>query len=127
MRSPARSPARRAAAAPDTGEEEKRAATPAADSVREATKRGDERAVRELIDRPGADVEDRDADGCSALWWAAAQQRENCLKLLLGAGADVDARDARGGAPRARVRPGGATSVGEGNRRRRRRVGVGRR
>ena len=36
MRSPARSPAGRAAAAPDTVEEEKRAATPAADSVREA-------------------------------------------------------------------------------------------
>lgn len=60
-----------------------------------AVKRGMERLARELLAR-GADPNERDRDGASALMWWTSNESEAMAKLLLEAGAEVDAKDGQG-------------------------------
>ncbi|WP_165252998.1 ankyrin repeat domain-containing protein [Paludisphaera soli] len=65
--------------------------SPAAD----AAERGDGAAVRELVER-GDDVDRPQADGMTALHWAAHRDDLDVARLLLGAGADVGAANRYG-------------------------------
>jgi ankyrin repeat protein len=47
----------------------------------------------------GADLQARDAQGCTALHFAADRDQLETLQALLEAGADVDARDEDGQTP----------------------------
>jgi uncharacterized protein len=58
--------------------------------IADAAMRGDTAAVRSLIKRHG-DVNAPQGDGTTALHWAASQGNVDEIKLLLGAGAKVDA------------------------------------
>jgi ankyrin repeat protein len=55
-----------------------------------AVKSGDHDAVRALLKRPHADVNAREADGTTALHWAARDDDEESVRLLLRAGAHAD-------------------------------------
>jgi len=54
--------------------------------------------VRALIDAK-ADLEAKDKDGRTALWFAADKGQTQCVRLLIAAGAEVDARDNEGATP----------------------------
>jgi len=54
--------------------------------------------VRRLIDS-GSDIEQRDANGCSALYVAALLGREEIARLLIECGADTDAATDSGSTP----------------------------
>lgn len=60
-----------------------------------AVRQGDRARARAILDRNPAAVVDRDADGATALHYAAEQGDRDLVALLLDAGADVNARDAR--------------------------------
>ena len=56
--------------------------------------------LRRLLANPhGVDLDARDADGWTALHWAAGNTCPSCLDLLLASGASIDARDANGCTP----------------------------
>ena len=56
--------------------------------------------LRRLLANPhGVDLDARDADGWTALHWAAGNTNPSCLDLLLEEGASIDARDANGCTP----------------------------
>ena len=70
---------------------------PAAESpVADAAQRGDADAVRALL-REGADVNAAQADGTSALHWAAANDDATIIEVLLYAGANTEATTRLGG------------------------------
>ena len=71
--------------------EEKRGSAPAGALV-EAAGRGDEEAVRDLLDR-GADANEADATGRTAVTAAVYAGSAVVVRLLVGAGADVDRQD----------------------------------
>ena len=66
--------------------------------VTDAARNQDAGAVRALLEA-GAAVDDVQADGFTALHWAAQWDRTDLADLLLGAGADVDAADRYGITP----------------------------
>ena len=76
------------------------AAGPAAAAERlvDAAARRDAQAVRALL-RAGADVDQRRADGVTALLWAAHWDDRETVGLLVDAGADVNAADDYGVTP----------------------------
>ena len=57
----------------------------------EIVKRSDVGAVRALLGQSHADVNAREADGSTALHWAAEQDNAEITALLIKAGADVKA------------------------------------
>ena len=63
-----------------------------------AAKAADAEAVARLLER-GADVDQRQPDGATALHWAAFRDDQRVAELLLGAGADVDAANELGATP----------------------------
>jgi hypothetical protein len=66
----------------------------------EAAWRGDAAALRALLAEANADARDaRDARHWSALHWAAERGEAECVRLLLCAGADSEARTAAGLTP----------------------------
>ena len=71
-------------------------ATPAADPLLEAVRRGDVAAVRTLL-RDGADPNVAQGDGMSALHIAAEEGNAEIARLLLDRGAKVEARTRLGG------------------------------
>jgi ankyrin repeat protein len=74
------------------------AAAAADDRLPEAAKRQDSAAVRTLLEQ-GADVNARQADGATALHWAAHWQDTELARLLIRARADVNAANAYGVTP----------------------------
>ena len=77
------------------------------DPLLEATKRGDVTAVRSLL-ASGADVDVAQGDGMSALHLAAESGNLEITRLLIEAGARVEARTAIGGYTPLHVATGGA-------------------
>jgi ankyrin repeat protein len=76
--------------------EEKKAAPPALnEALREAAARGSLQGVRSALDQ-GADVDDADANGTTALLLAAFDGHTPIVRLLLDRGADVRARNVQG-------------------------------
>jgi ankyrin repeat protein len=67
------------------------AAAPAEAPVADAAMRGDVAAVRALIDR-GADVNAAQGDGMTALHWAGETGTAEMARMLLAAGANLEAR-----------------------------------
>jgi uncharacterized protein len=67
-------------------------------SVADAAMQRDLAEVRRLL-REGADVDSRQADGATALHWAAYHGDAGLAELLLGAGADVSAANRNGSTP----------------------------
>jgi ankyrin repeat protein len=67
-------------------------------SIATAAQEADVAAVRKLIDA-GADVNERAADGSSALLWAVYEQAPDLVSLLLGAGADPNVANDFGVSP----------------------------
>jgi len=63
----------------------------------EAVDRGDERGVANLLDMQPSLIRQRSADGGTALHVAAWEGHLGLIDLLLGRGADLDARDDRHG------------------------------
>ena len=61
-------------------------------SLIDAAKDGDIQKVTELI-ASGADVDDRDGIGASALHWSTTNNHEKVVETLIDSGADVNARD----------------------------------
>lgn len=57
---------------------------------------GDVQAVQQLLDDPCTDVNARDAEGCTALHWAADGNHVDIAEALVCAGADVGVEDAQG-------------------------------
>src|SRR5688572_9387466 len=82
-----------------------------------AAKRGDEAAVRALLRqvRPKADttnaVTATNADGTTALYWAARGDHASIVRLLLGAGARVNDADRYGITPLALAAVNGSAAV----------------
>ena len=70
----------------------------AAESLVDAAARQDAQAVRALL-RAGADVDQRRADGVTALLWAAHWDDRETVGLLVDHGADVNAADDHGVTP----------------------------
>ena len=66
------------------------AAAPPETALADAAKRADWAAVRTLL-QAGADVDDRQGDGSTALHWASYRDNREIAALLIRAGADVDA------------------------------------
>ena len=66
------------------------ATAPADSSVADAAQRGDEDAVRALLDQ-GADVQTAHTDGMTALHWAAQRGHVEMAEVLIYAGANLDA------------------------------------
>ena len=66
------------------------AGAPSVSSVADAAQRGDEAAVRALIDQ-GANVRTAHSDGMTALHWAAFHSHVEIADALVDAGANVDA------------------------------------
>ena len=64
----------------------------------EAVKKADRQAVRTFIERHG-NVNTTDADGTTALHWAAHRDDAETVDLLVNAGADVNARNRYGATP----------------------------
>lgn len=64
-----------------------------------AAAKGQEDSLQALLSFDSTDVEARDSHGRTALWFAAARNREACLVHLLVAGADVGAMDEAGMTP----------------------------
>jgi ankyrin repeat protein len=64
-------------------------------SLMQATKQGDVKAVKKLLAR-GEDVDEKDEDGATALMWAAYHGSPEITKILIEAGADVDEKDEDG-------------------------------
>lgn len=62
----------------------------------QAARGGDAAEVQRLLQQPGCAVDQRGADGETALHWAADRGQLPVLRLLLAAGADVNATDADG-------------------------------
>ena len=73
-------------------------ATAGADDVTEAVIRGDADAVRALLEA-GSDADVPEADGSSALHWAASQGDPRLTALLLEAGADPERANRTGATP----------------------------
>eukprot|EP00439_Symbiodinium_sp_Y106_P023645 s2090_g2.t3 len=74
-------------------EEEDEEVTPAA--LIKAAERGDLGRLRRQL-KQGADITWADADGLTALHWAARSGKEAIVELLLSAGADAEGRDKKG-------------------------------
>jgi hypothetical protein len=74
-----------------------------------AARAGDEALVVELLAR-GADADDAEGDGCTALWHAAKRGHQGIVGLLLGGGADTERM---GGRARTVNGFGGATPLGQ--------------
>ena len=72
------------------------AATPYEAPVADAAERGDAEEVRTLL-RQGADVNAAQADGMTALHWAAQTNRPEIAEVLLYAGASVKVTTRLGG------------------------------
>jgi ankyrin repeat protein len=66
--------------------------------VADAAMQRDKSAVRALLDR-GADVNGRQADGTTALHWAAYREDLELARILVSAGADVKASSRNGSTP----------------------------
>lgn len=66
--------------------------------VAQAAKRDDAASVRALV-RSGADVNGREADGSTALLWAAYQSNVEMVRLLIASRADVNAGNRYGVTP----------------------------
>jgi len=64
----------------------------------EAAKRGDEEAVISLLQRRPEFINQRDEVGATALHYAAFGGHRRVAKLLVGRGADINARDGQFGA-----------------------------
>ena len=65
-----------------------------------AVKRGDENLAKLLLETGKLDVDPKDNDGRTPLWWAAGYGSEAVVKLLLETGkADVDSKDNDGRTP----------------------------
>lgn len=58
----------------------------------EAARGGVARELSDLL-RKGAEIDDLDENGRTAAVWAVSREDIDCLKVLVGAGCDVDARD----------------------------------
>ncbi len=67
----------------------------AASGIFAAVQAGDARLVRDVLRREPAAVAARDADGATPLHYATGAGFREIVELLLEAGADVNARDAR--------------------------------
>ncbi|CAE7486376.1 Kidins220, partial [Symbiodinium necroappetens] len=74
-------------------EEEEEEATPA--SLIKAAERGDLGRLRRQL-KQGADITWADADGLTALHWAARSGKDAVVELLLSTGADAEGRDKKG-------------------------------
>src|SRR5690348_13290901 len=70
----------------------------AAGTIADAAKAGDTAVVRTLLQQK-ADVNQREADGTTALHWAVRQDNLEMVNLLIGAGANVNARNRLGVTP----------------------------
>jgi ankyrin repeat protein len=70
-----------------------------ADGLIDAVKRGDGPTIASLLKAAPAGVREMDADGRTALHWAAEAGNAQAVKALLAAGADVRARDGYGYTP----------------------------
>src|SRR3954463_13260689 len=93
-------------------------------TVADAAERGDTAAVRSLI-RQKANVNASQGDGMTALHWAARHGDANEVKLLLGAGAKIEAgtrngsytplhlasREGRGAAVKALIKAGASVKA----------------
>ncbi len=66
------------------------ARAPSVSPVADAAQRGDEAAVRVLLDQ-GADAQGAHADGMTGLHWAAQRDFVEIAELLIDAGANTDA------------------------------------
>ena len=64
-------------------------------SLLEAARKGDIEQVRQLI-KDGADVDQQNDDGQTALMWVAFNGHKECLRELLNAGASTDIQDKNG-------------------------------
>lgn len=80
------------------------------DALIAAARLGDLSRINVLIDR-GADVDTREADGSTALHWAAQHGHEPVLTALLDAGADPDASSRYGITPLALAATNGDTAT----------------
>jgi hypothetical protein len=62
----------------------------------DAAKKGDLEAIKDYIKNDG-DINFKNIDGCSALYFAAGEGKTDCVKLLIDAKANVNAKDDGGG------------------------------
>ena len=81
----------------------------ARDDLFSASARGDAEAVEEMIAGGTSDVTNINRGGETALMWAASNGHAACVRLLLKAKANVDAKDQVRRTPRARALHGSAT------------------
>lgn len=65
------------------------------DKIHSAADAGDLGELRRLLDG-GADIDEKDNDGWTALHWVANQGHTACARFLLDSGADIDAEDVGG-------------------------------
>lgn len=70
----------------------------APDDLFAAVRAGHQEEVREILKRHSDAVAARDADGATALHYATERGDREIVRILLDAGADINARDARFGA-----------------------------
>ncbi len=64
-----------------------------------AARDGDVHRVQQLLQVPGACVDEKDAEGCTALHYAADGNHVSVAEVLLHAGADVGTGDTQGDSP----------------------------
>ena len=68
-------------------------------------------AICEMLVSHGADIDDRDLDGMTALMWAAANVEVQLVRMLLAHGANPNLRTRSGGAPGTEREPGVAADL----------------
>lgn len=64
-----------------------------------ATIEGDGNTVLNQLQLPGAEVNQKDSQGCTALHWAADKGHLDIIKALIQHGADIQAKDTDGMTP----------------------------